>query len=82
MKSLAFEWVTNKFNKRDWNEMDETLLLGNGSRVFEHCTAVFTDELFQIERSNGAVEIKEAAPKRRKVKPDCNQQKNDQNKTF
>ena len=43
--------------------MDETLLLGNGSRVFEHCTAVFTDELFQIERSNGAVEIKEAAPK-------------------
>ena len=44
-----------------------TFLLGNGSRVARHCTAVFTNQLFKIQISNGAAGIKEAAPKRRKV---------------
>ena len=62
--------------------MNGTMLLGIDSRVVEHCTDMFTDKLFQIERSNITVGIKEATPKRRKVKPHCNQQKKYRNKTF
>ena len=59
--------------------MNGLLLAGNGSKVAEHCTTLFTDKLFQIERWNVAAGIKEAAAKRRKLKRECNQWKDDWN---
>ena len=79
MNSLVFEWVTNKFGKRNRKKMNGTMLLGSDSSVVEHCTDKFTDKLFQIERWNVAAGIKEAAAKRRKLKCDCNQWKDDWN---
>ena len=43
--------------------MNGTLLLERGSSVLEHYTTVFIDELFETERSSGALGIKEAPPK-------------------
>ena len=49
--------------------MNGKLLLEKASSVAEHCTTVFTNKLFENERSSGAPGIKEADLKRRKVKP-------------
>ena len=55
-------------NKRARKEVNGTLLLRNSSRVAKHYTNLFTDELFETEKSSGAPGINKAAPKRRKVK--------------
>ena len=53
--------------------MNGILLLGNGSMLSKHCTTVFPNELFKTGISNASAVVKETAPKRRKVTPDCNQ---------
>ena len=48
--------------------MNESLFSEKDSRVAKHCTTVFPDKLFDIERSSGAPVIKEAVPRRRRRK--------------
>ena len=48
--------------------MNESLFSEKDSRVAKHCTTVFPDKLFDIERSSRAPVIKEAAPRRRRRK--------------
>ena len=53
--------------------MNGKLLLGNDNRLSKHCTTVFINEIVKTGISNGSAVVKEAAQKRRKFKPDCNQ---------
>jgi len=61
--------VTRKpTNKRRNNELYGRLLLGKA--VAEECKIIFTDEIFQIEKT-GEQDVNQVAPEKRKVKPDC-----------
>merc|ERR1712142_2958 len=74
--------VTRKVNKRNAPEVYGKLLLGKDRSAAEECKIIFTDEIFKIESSDEPVrsDSNEDAPEKRKVKPDCDNCKDDANK--
>lgn len=70
--------VTRKVNKRSSKELYGKLLLGTEESAAEECRIIFTDELFEIEKTgkqnNNA---SNEAPEKRKVKPYCDNCKDD-----
>jgi len=75
--------VTRKATKRNNNEVYGKLLLEKDTS--EECKIIFTDELFQIEKTaenqSELTDNNSNAPERRKVKPNCDHCKDDVNKS-